>query len=587
MDKSVTQRNNFNYGLVRISLQKLNSFKTIVLKVEEKQSGWSQEYAFEKRDGIAVLDSSVLLKGGWYSFVFEFHAANGNIISEEVPHVGVGEVFLVAGQSNAQMEGPMPQDDRVVAALFDGGRQGRPSFISLNTTEHKRWVWPSPPGTSFLGSLGDSLVKRLNVPVLFFNAAQGGTSTGDWWTSAVYNEPPYFYVDLMLHKFTFDLGLRGVLWMQGESNSVYQSYNATPEIYRNDVFYMVQKMRDTLDFQQLSWVISLTSWNKAGADPAAGIDPNPWELRKQTRDGQLLLVDSDPDIFLGPDTDILEGLANSTLRSDGTHLTAEGFVLAGLLWNRSLTDEYFERSTPYTGKHFFDIRTEPQKRDQVVVLEDWSIPSGCDWTHLPKALKADLPFHFALSEDSPAELKEDSIRVLGKEGVVGLIVYNEGNDSLNAYSDTVFYSVANLTGTPQVIAEPQDYVTGEVIRLQCQCNPGEVFWREAGGEETQRPELDFVYQKPTEILVFCKAGSCLSDNPLVFNLKGMECENDLENEFSKAEYAIVDNMIRRIETLDIKQVIEIIVNNNLQKKVFLRGGPDDKITLSFNRCKPR
>jgi hypothetical protein len=438
-DKSVTQRDNFNFGSVRINLQNLKSFKTIELKVKEKQRGWKQDFVFEAMEGSTSLDSVVLLKGGWYSFVFEFHSINGDILTEEVSHVGVGEVFLVAGQSNAQLEGPAPKDDRVVAALFDGGREGRPDFISLNTTEHQRWVWPSPPGTSFLGSLGDSLVKRLDVPVLFFNAAAGGTSTGDWWTSAVYNEPPYFYVDLMLHKFTFDLGLRGVLWMQGESNSVYQSYNATPEIYRDEVYYIVQKMRDTLDFQQFGWVISLTSWNKAGADPEAGIDPNPWELRKETRDGQLLLVESDPHIFLGPDTDILEGLANSTLRSDGTHFTREGFALAGVLWNRALSDQYFTKSIPYTGRHVKRSEFQIQKKEQRVEFEDWSLPLNCDWTALPKPLLSDLPISFSLTSDSPAVLAGDSIRLSGSEGKLALIYSNNGNEAFYSLQDTLFF----------------------------------------------------------------------------------------------------------------------------------------------------
>ncbi|WP_304237679.1 sialate O-acetylesterase [Jiulongibacter sediminis] len=585
MEKSVYQRNIKNVGAVRVSLQNLNQFKAIRLKVNDLESQWSLETLIDLKAGKNKLDTTIQLQGGWYSFGFEFLDEIEVKALEKIDHVGVGEVFLVAGQSNAQMEGPAPVDDRVVAALFDGGREGRPDFISLNTTEYKRWVWPSPPGTSFLGSLGDSLVSRLKVPVLFFNAAAGGTSTGDWWTSAVYNEPPYFYVDYMLHKFTFDLGLRGVLWMQGESNSVNPGYNATSEIYRDEVFYMVQKMRDTLDFQQLSWVISLTSWNKAGADPEAGIDPNPWELRKPTRDGQMLLVESDPDIFLGPDTDILEGLANSTLRSDGTHFTQEGFVLAGVLWNRALSDDYFTQSVPYTGKFFKSQEVENQKRDQKVVFKDWNLPLNCNWTALPKASEIDLPVSFSLTKDSPAEIIGDSIRLSGYEGIVGLVFGNNGDEEFNRLQDTLFYEVPKLIGTPIKLSEPTDYVEGEVISLEAQCDAGQVFWRDSEGFETANTSIDLVYQQPTQIFVFCRKESCLSTTKVLFNLEGTECLNKENSQFSREEYVLLDNMLKKIETLDKPDIIDLILKNNLQKKIYLHQSIDQKITLSFNRCK--
>ncbi|WP_157687338.1 sialate O-acetylesterase [Jiulongibacter sediminis] len=585
MEKSVYQRNIKNVGAVRVSLQNLNQFKSIRLKVNDLESQWSLETFIDLKAGKSKLDTTIQLQGGWYSFDFEFLDEIEVKASEKIDHVGVGEVFLIAGQSNAQMEGPAPVDDRVVAALFDGGREGRPNFISLNTTEYKRWVWPSPPGTSFLGSLGDSLVSRLKVPVLFFNAAAGGTSTGDWWTSAVYNEPPYFYVDYMLHKFTFDLGLRGVLWMQGESNSVNPGYNATSEIYRDEVFYMVQKMRDTLDFQQLSWVISLTSWNKAGADPEAGIDPNPWELRKPTRDGQMLLVESDPDIFLGPDTDILEGLANSTLRSDGTHFTQEGFVLAGVLWNRALSDDYFTQSVPYTGKFFKSQEIENHKRDQKVVFKDWNLPLNCNWTALPKASEIDLPVSFSLTKDSPAEIVGDSIRLSGLEGIVGLVFGNNGNEEFNRLQDTLFYEVPKLIGTPIKISEPTDYVEGEVISLEAQCDAGQVFWRDSEGFETVNTSVDLIYLQQTQIFVFCRKESCVSTTGESFKLEGSECLNEEQNQFSREEYVVLDQMFKKIETLDKSDIIDLILKNNLQKKIYLHQSIDQKITLSFNRCK--
>ena len=110
--------------------------------------------------------------GGWRRL--EVRAVVGDQVVQEtaVEHVGVGEVFVVAGQSNSANHGEekqRPNDDRVVS--FDG-KSWRPADD------------PQPGATgrggSFLPPLGDAIAKRFDVPVGFIACGVGGTSVREW-----------------------------------------------------------------------------------------------------------------------------------------------------------------------------------------------------------------------------------------------------------------------------------------------------------------------------------------------------------------------------------------------------------------------
>ena len=124
--------------------------------------------------------------GGWYNL--EVRGMNGDQQvgnTTTIERVGIGEVFIVAGQSNAQgihQNAPNPLNDRVNCVNYQyPGRWF--SEWSANTCFYvnltiRRGFTISPRGTGSWcwGQLGDILVKRLNVPVMFFNAAYTGTA---------------------------------------------------------------------------------------------------------------------------------------------------------------------------------------------------------------------------------------------------------------------------------------------------------------------------------------------------------------------------------------------------------------------------
>lgn len=146
--------------------------------------------------------------GGWYSL--SVAPAQGEAALAEVPFFGVGEVFVVAGQSNSTNFGEertSTPDDRVAA--FDGTRW---------------WIAADPmPGvqdTSDGGSpwplCGELLRKSLGVPVAFASCGYGGTSLKQWQRSA--HLPSRLY-DGLLQRVRALGEYRAILWHQGESDA--------------------------------------------------------------------------------------------------------------------------------------------------------------------------------------------------------------------------------------------------------------------------------------------------------------------------------------------------------------------------------
>jgi hypothetical protein len=121
--------------------------------------------------------------------------------------VGVGEVFVVAGQSNAANHGEIPQrasDDRVVAYYASRWRPAHDPMPGASGDDGSPWP-----------HLGDMLVRSLQVPIGFASVAVGGTGSSFWMPGA----EGYDLLTTVLRELG-PAGARAVLWHQGESDSV-------------------------------------------------------------------------------------------------------------------------------------------------------------------------------------------------------------------------------------------------------------------------------------------------------------------------------------------------------------------------------
>lgn len=244
--------------------------------------------------------------GGPYQL--EIRCRDGETIEAigSVEAIGVGEVFVVAGQSYAG-----GYNDEIMKVT-------EPSLgVTTYDWQAKKWrVAHDPPphngdGGSIWPPLGDLLVPVLRVPVGFVNVSVGATSTTKW-----HPEGP-------LHKRLVEVGkeigfFRAVLWQQGESDV----------IEKTSIAQYAKNMRDIRQLACDEW----------------GFDP-PWLLAKSTvhptvyndprEEGRIRdAIDQlwkQPGFRPGPDTDVLGGDNRGDAKSR-RHFSAIGQRRAALLW---------------------------------------------------------------------------------------------------------------------------------------------------------------------------------------------------------------------------------------------------------------
>mgnify|MGYP006277725649 CR=1 FL=1 len=244
--------------------------------------------------------------GGWYRLELK-HVDGESLVVEPF---GVGEVFVVAGQSYA-----VGANDELLKVEEPGRR-----VSTFNWREDKWQIADDPiphagPKGSLWPALGDMLVPLLRTPVGFVNAAVGGTSTRQWATDGK------LYADLVTAgRKTGEF--RAVLWQQGESDVI----EKTP---RAEYVSRVKVIRDS----------AMKAW---------GIDV-PWLPAKSTLHPTVYRVPAEeeairaaigdlwklPGFRRGPDTDVLDA-ENRGGPTTMRHFSGIGQRRAAQLWFASI-----------------------------------------------------------------------------------------------------------------------------------------------------------------------------------------------------------------------------------------------------------
>ena len=368
-NRAVYQRNGFGLSAVTVA----GSYDKQVDKIEARlvpiQAGQGTDTDFQDWKTIKVLPLNgnfitvMYVRQGWYRLEIR-GSFNGTIIGNvvSVDRFGVGEVFIIAGQSNAEgVDGITPafvDNDRVncLSALNDVANGGT-SYISLSPFSQLQInsrIAPRGRNAACWGKLGELLVNRLNVPVMFFNVAFNGTTSENWAQTANGNSTvnpyvvgfyggklPYQNMSDVLKYFVPQLGVRAILWFHGEADnaiSVASNKVRDEQTYVSNVQTVINRTR-TESGKNISWVISLTSYVNGTLDPKI--------IRAQQT---LVQQNSNNSVIIGPNTDIIQ----PTGREDNVHISS-GLPQLAAAWNNSLTDAFFQNSTAYIPVEISDL----------------------------------------------------------------------------------------------------------------------------------------------------------------------------------------------------------------------------------------
>jgi hypothetical protein len=352
-DRAVFQRDKNNSATIYISGSYTKVADRIEAKLNPMNGGRNIDWRVIQPNPQGGFFSGSLdnAEGGWYNL--EVRAMRGDQVvgSYQVPHVGVGEVFMIAGQSNGQGYGGPEygaqgaQDDRVNSVRLNT-TDGPPvspdySFPEFQHIDGSSDIGPRGKSAWAWGKLGDLLADKLRVPILFYNVAWYGSAVRAWRESingtaySVYNgtpfEPsgmPYGNMRAVIQRFTPITGLRGILWIQGEADNF---ANTNSDSYANDLKTVIEASRNESG-KNISWMVSLTSY-----DNVHGVD-------NQVIGGQQKVINEVFNVFQGPLTDLIQIPRRD---NDGVHFVNEGLTQLAEAWNQRLNDNYFANSDPF------------------------------------------------------------------------------------------------------------------------------------------------------------------------------------------------------------------------------------------------
>ncbi len=365
LERSVFQRNNQNTSLVNISGNFDGEFDKVearLVPVKPDQGVLTNWVTIVTKPEGGYFVGAIQGQGGWYTLQVRGWLNDSIVAQASVGRVGIGEVFVIAGQSNAEGVldyGAKPSvDDRV--NCFNHRTEYNiwdyPYFNSFSHIETNSMIGPKGRGSWCWGELGDFLAQRLNVPILFLNAAYGGSSSENWLSSSMgiptknyFGSPyiggaPYSSLRISLQFYASYLGVRAVLWEQGEDDS-----ETGEDTYYNNIRAIIEKTRTDAN-KNLSWVICRTSLNDF-----ASVHINPAVIKAQNR-----LISSVANVFEGPYTDSIQ-----VPRTEGVHFKNLGGANDGIselakAWNTKLNDSFFSKSTPYLSTPLITLQANCQ-----------------------------------------------------------------------------------------------------------------------------------------------------------------------------------------------------------------------------------
>lgn len=357
--RAVFQRNNANQATFRITGYYTASVTRIDARLTARDGqGTSTDWqTIQTNPSGGVFAGDLTASGGWYTLDVRGMSGDQQVGSFTVDRVGIGEVFVIAGQSNAQgvhQSAPVSTDDRVNCVNYRYSDNGFPNdpptpvFSHLDNTTGFT-IAPRGDGSWCWGRLGDLLASRLNVPIMFFNGAFTGTAVQNWRQSApeggvansVYDpsllyapRQPYINLKLALQFYANTLGIRAVLWHQGEADNLINTSTAS---YTSDLQFVISKSRQ--DFgRNMSWVVARATYG----DRVPGLT-DPAVIAAQNN-----VISAGPNVFAGPSTDNIQipRTRPPLYDPEGFHFDYDGLVEVANAWNSSLTDAFFQQSTP-------------------------------------------------------------------------------------------------------------------------------------------------------------------------------------------------------------------------------------------------
>jgi hypothetical protein len=280
--------------------------------------------------------------GGFYQLDLRALRAGQSVAAISVAHVGLGEVFVVAGQSNSTNYGEARQSTQSGMVVdFDGK-------LWQLANDPEAGVQDTSHNGSFLPAFGDALYARYQVPIGVAPVGHGSTSVRQWlpagspvlvmptMTRFITQNPQGQLISdgslfngmmLRIHQ----LGLhsfRALLWHQGESDA-HQApdHRITAAQYRAMMVELIRASRKNAGWN-FPWIVAEATYHSP-QDPS---DPEVEQVQRSLWQSGIARQ--------GPNTDTL-GSKYRQNNGAGVHFSDAGLKVHGELWAEAV-ERYLE-----------------------------------------------------------------------------------------------------------------------------------------------------------------------------------------------------------------------------------------------------
>ena len=521
VERMIFQRNNSNQAQINIAGTYYSAIDRIDARVVAQQGGTTTAWTtIQTNPNNGYFYGTLTTTGGWYSL--EVRAYNNNLLidTKTLQKVGVGEVFAIAGQSNAQGGAGVSTpatDDRVNSInysdnLTDYNRLpiGFSKMVGdsgkIGPFHYVPWAW---------GRLGDLLASRLGVPILFYGAGHGGTSSENWSKSAqglpYYGESwkrqdlgaPYRALENSVAYYGSLTGLRGVLWHQGESDA--ETFFVP---YYENIRNVIYKTRENTEHNSLAWVVARASRNP---DPHDG----PIIGQNTLISGFNSSYPAVPNVFAGPNTDNINGPTN---RTDGIHFdTYAGQIEFANAWDASLDNTFFSNSTPMMASPLLAVSLTCNSNNPSTPIS-LSVASGYSkyaWSNRQNTVSESVGFNYSgcceYTNIPPAGYENLNWRTLDSVATVNVSAARIAANVRKTSKKVLFSPVVDLTTfalptNPTFITSATQVRPNENLTLTgANCNGSYVWSTGASGNP-----LTFAPAATAAYTVQCKTLHCIS-----------------------------------------------------------------------------
>ncbi len=160
-----------------------------------------------------------------------------------VHHFGVGDLYVIAGQSNSAGYGKDPAYDPAQPGIHIFKNSGKWDMASNPLNEstgsiHVNNMENSNPGSSPYLSFARMLKREINIPIGLLQTSKGGSALWEWEPC----ETGHLYKTMLEVIFSVTKNIKGILWYQGcsdvganEFGTYYDRFKAFVETLRKDL----------------------------------------------------------------------------------------------------------------------------------------------------------------------------------------------------------------------------------------------------------------------------------------------------------------------------------------------------------------